>query len=137
MKKILFLLLVVGLMISVAACGQQSEEPVAESPSNENQSENEELSGTVIIDGSGTVYPLMAHIAEEYMTTEQPEVSVQVDSPATVNTKYRHCLTGRIHPEISHYQFYLTHSLMLSTQLIVVCCQKPYCPRQIADAVKL
>ncbi len=39
---------------------------------------DESLSGTVIIDGSGTVYPLMARIAEEYMATQQPDVSVQV-----------------------------------------------------------
>lgn len=36
------------------------------------------LEGKVIIDGSGTVYPLMANIAEEYMTNVQPDVSVQV-----------------------------------------------------------
>lgn len=36
------------------------------------------LEGKVIIDGSGTVYPLMANIAEEYMTNVQPNVSVQV-----------------------------------------------------------
>jgi len=38
----------------------------------------EKLEGTVIIDGSGTVYPLMARIAEAYMTDVQPGVSVQV-----------------------------------------------------------
>ena len=36
------------------------------------------LEGAVIIDGSGTVYPLMANIAEDYMVNEQPDVSVQV-----------------------------------------------------------
>jgi phosphate transport system substrate-binding protein len=36
------------------------------------------LSGSVIIDGSGTVYPLMAHIAESYMTNVQQDVSVEV-----------------------------------------------------------
>ncbi len=36
------------------------------------------LSGDVIVDGSGTVYPLMANIAEDYMTDAQPDVSVQV-----------------------------------------------------------
>jgi len=36
------------------------------------------LSGSVIVDGSGTVYPLMAHIAESYMTNDQKDVSVQV-----------------------------------------------------------
>ncbi|MDF2892823.1 MAG: phosphate transporter substrate-binding protein PhoT family [Clostridia bacterium] len=36
------------------------------------------LEGKVIVDGSGTVYPLMANIAEEYMMNVQPDVSVQV-----------------------------------------------------------
>jgi phosphate transport system substrate-binding protein len=36
------------------------------------------LEGKVIVDGSGTVYPLMANIAEEYMVNVQPDVSVQV-----------------------------------------------------------
>ncbi len=40
--------------------------------------EETELEGKVIIDGSGTVYPLMANIAEEYMTNVQPNVSIQV-----------------------------------------------------------
>ena len=38
----------------------------------------EKLEGKVMIDGSGTVYPLMANIAEEYMVNVQPDVSVQV-----------------------------------------------------------
>jgi phosphate transport system substrate-binding protein len=41
------------------------------------------LSGQVIIDGSGTVYPLMAHLAEEYMTNLQSGVSVQVGRAGT------------------------------------------------------
>jgi phosphate transport system substrate-binding protein len=36
------------------------------------------LNGVVNIDGSGTVYPLMAHLAEEYMTNQELGVSVQV-----------------------------------------------------------
>jgi phosphate transport system substrate-binding protein len=36
------------------------------------------LEGKVVVDGSGTVYPLMANIAEEYMMNVQPDVSVQV-----------------------------------------------------------
>jgi len=48
------------------------------SPSGNGESRNEKLSGSVIIDGSGTVYPLMSRIAEEYMLTRQPDVSVQV-----------------------------------------------------------
>ncbi len=69
-KRILALFVVLSLAVTLAGCGQKS---VPEKPAQE-----EQLSGTVIVDGSGTVYPLMAHIAEEYMTNEQPKVSVQV-----------------------------------------------------------
>ncbi|MHB8962366.1 MAG: PstS family phosphate ABC transporter substrate-binding protein [Saccharofermentanales bacterium] len=41
------------------------------------------FSGTVIVDGSGTVYPLMANIAEEYMINEQIDVSVEVGRAGT------------------------------------------------------
>ena len=68
-KKLLVAIMAMILMFSLAACG--SEEP-ASTP------DGEELEGTVIVDGSGTVYPLMANIAEEYMTNVQPGVSVQV-----------------------------------------------------------
>ena len=74
-KRILVLLLVLSLAVTMAGCGQTSETP--EKPAQEEPTV-EQLSGTVIIDGSGTVYPLMAHIAEEYMTKVQPKVSVQV-----------------------------------------------------------
>src|SRR5690606_19688672 len=42
----------------------------------------EELSGSVVIDGSGTVYPFMALMAEKYMT-ENPNVSVEVGRSGT------------------------------------------------------
>lgn len=54
---------------SVAATTEASAEEVEEASA---------LEGAVIVDGSGTVYPLMANIAEDYMVNEQPEVSVQV-----------------------------------------------------------
>ncbi len=55
--------------------GCQSNE--SDSQNNGSQTDNT-LSGQVIIDGSGTVYPLMAHIAEQYMTSKEDNVSVQV-----------------------------------------------------------
>ena len=33
-----------------------------------------------MIDGSGTVYPLMSKMAENYMTNEQENVSVEVET---------------------------------------------------------
>jgi phosphate transport system substrate-binding protein len=62
-KGLLVFMAVVVLCISFTACSN---------------TRNSKLGGKVIIDGSGTVYPLMAHIAEEYMTNEQPDVDVQV-----------------------------------------------------------
>ncbi|MDY0409660.1 PstS family phosphate ABC transporter substrate-binding protein [Paracerasibacillus soli] len=49
----------------------------------EKSKETAALSGSVVIDGSGTVYPLMARIAEEYMLTEQEGVSVEVSRAGT------------------------------------------------------
>ncbi|MGY3714327.1 PstS family phosphate ABC transporter substrate-binding protein [Sutcliffiella cohnii] len=42
-----------------------------------------ELEGSVVIDGSGTVYPLMAKLAENYMINEQEGVSVEVSRAGT------------------------------------------------------
>ena len=71
MKKLLVLVLVLGLMLSVVACGNNDAE---ETPGEEET----KLEGNVIIDGSGTVYPLMAAVAEKYMTEKESDVSVQV-----------------------------------------------------------
>lgn len=75
-KKLISLLLVAGLSMSVVACG--GSEAGSKTEQAIGNSQNEELSGSVIVDGSGTVYPLMAHIAEEYMINEENGVSVQV-----------------------------------------------------------
>jgi len=64
------LLLVAGLVAGMAGCAPAADDG--------NGGGEAGLSGDVIIDGSGTVYPLMAHIAEEYMVNEQNGVSVQV-----------------------------------------------------------
>lgn len=74
-KKALALILALGVAGSLAACSPaQSSEQAGTEPG----AQNEAFSGSVIIDGSGTVYPLMAHIAEEYMVNKQSGVSVQV-----------------------------------------------------------
>lgn len=55
-----------------------SEEQTTVATENETIAAETKLEGKVIVDGSGTVYPLMANIAEEYMTNVQTDVSVQV-----------------------------------------------------------
>lgn len=67
-------ILVVGvilLALTLTACGG------TDSPAG-TPSQGSGLEGAVIIDGSGTVYPLMANIAENYMTEKESNVSVQV-----------------------------------------------------------
>lgn len=92
MKKIMALLLSMMMVLVLAACGteeapattaaqkntEKTEAAASEAEATKTEAMMEELEGTVIVDGSGTVYPLMAHIAEEYMTTVQENVSVQV-----------------------------------------------------------
>lgn len=59
------------VFVSLVACsGRGNDDPNA-------------LSGRVAIDGSGTVYPLMARVAEEYMYVEQQGVSVEVSRSGT------------------------------------------------------
>lgn len=69
LKKALALMLFIAIALTAAACTGSAGQTTSQSST---------LSGKVIIDGSGTVYPLMAHIAEQYMTKEQPDVDVQV-----------------------------------------------------------
>ena len=75
LKKYLLLLAVTVLAAVIAACGA---DPKANSDTG-----NEKIEGSVVIDGSGTVYPLMARIAEEYMINEQENVSVEVSRAGT------------------------------------------------------
>ncbi|MEN2465698.1 PstS family phosphate ABC transporter substrate-binding protein [Ornithinibacillus sp. FSL M8-0202] len=99
-KKYLMFLFVAALAVMLVACGndkdednsdddKSSEETSTENADNGTDTESEEeeasseLDGSVVIDGSGTVYPLMSRIAEEYMTNEQPKVSVEVSRAGT------------------------------------------------------
>ncbi|TWI57120.1 PstS family phosphate ABC transporter substrate-binding protein [Halalkalibacter nanhaiisediminis] len=81
-KKLLLFLVMAALMVFVAACGSGTgEEPVENTDGN--GEEAAELEGSVVVDGSGTVYPLMSVVAEEYMINEQPNVSVEVSRSGT------------------------------------------------------
>lgn len=92
-KKLLLLLVAALLAVVITACGSQNDEANNEDTGSTDQTSNEEatdkneeateLEGSVLIDGSGTVYPLMSRIAEEYMTVEQPGVSVEVSRAGT------------------------------------------------------
>lgn len=70
-KYVMFFILT-AFVVVITACGSDSKKE-ASGESNESA----ELEGSVVIDGSGTVYPLMARLAEEYMGTEEG-VSVEV-----------------------------------------------------------
>ncbi len=74
LKKMSLFLMLAAVMAFTAACGGGD---------NGNGNGNgEELEGSVVIDGSGTVYPLMARMAENYMG-EQENVSVEVSRSGT------------------------------------------------------
>jgi len=81
-KTILFILVILLTLLALVGCGNNtasnSEATTTEKQATETKEEVVELEGAVIVDGSGTVYPLMAHIAEEYMVNVQENVSVQV-----------------------------------------------------------
>lgn len=93
LNKLFLFLMLAALMAIVAACGADSNEetpdntdsttPNTESNGDAGDAEAAALEGSVVIDGSGTVYPLMARIAEEYMLTEQENVSVEVSRAGT------------------------------------------------------
>ena len=79
-KKLMGIITSLTVVAMFAACGAKEETPETpgtDTPGTEAPA-GEELEGSVIVDGSGTVYPLMANIAENYMVNEQPGVSVQV-----------------------------------------------------------
>ncbi|CAM3808132.1 PstS family phosphate ABC transporter substrate-binding protein [Mesobacillus zeae] len=78
-KKFSLLALLAAIMVFTAACG--SGEPAKGEGKGGN--EKAELEGSVVIDGSGTVYPFMAKMAENYMTNEQEGVSVEVSRAGT------------------------------------------------------
>ena len=69
---VLVFVIAVGLLAGCSSASKTNTPDATETPT------AAKLEGKVIVDGSGTVYPLMANIAEEYMVNVQPDVSVQV-----------------------------------------------------------
>ncbi|RDW22453.1 phosphate ABC transporter phosphate-binding protein [Oceanobacillus arenosus] len=95
-KKYLMFLVVAALAVVLVACGgakQDNTDKAADDATTEKDkaagdatTEKDaatDLEGSVVIDGSGTVFPLMQRIAEEYMTVDQPGVSVEVSRAGT------------------------------------------------------
>ncbi|RDW17403.1 PstS family phosphate ABC transporter substrate-binding protein [Oceanobacillus chungangensis] len=88
-KKYLMFLVVAALAIVLVACGgadkgeTDTEDKGTEEGTASEDAGSEELEGSVVIDGSGTVFPLMQRIAEEYMSVDQPGVSVEVSRAGT------------------------------------------------------
>ncbi|RFU64294.1 PstS family phosphate ABC transporter substrate-binding protein [Peribacillus saganii] len=81
-KKLSLLMLIAAVMAFTAACGGGDKEETNGNNDNKN-GDTAELEGSVVIDGSGTVYPFMAKMAENYMTNEQEGVSVEVSRAGT------------------------------------------------------
>ena len=92
-NKFLLFMIVAALTAIIAACGTEAEDTnkdgsaAGKTPDKNTASAQdsaaEDLEGSVVIDGSGTVYPLMARLAEEYMINEQEGVSVEVSRAGT------------------------------------------------------
>ncbi|AYA77037.1 phosphate ABC transporter phosphate-binding protein [Bacillus sp. Y1] len=80
LKKLSLLLMLAAVMSIIAACGGGEDEATE---GTEGTSETAELEGSVVIDGSGTVYPFMVEMAEQYMTNAQENVSVEVGRAGT------------------------------------------------------
>lgn len=80
LKKFSLLTILAALMLFIAACGGGGDTAGDGAEGNE---EATELEGSVVIDGSGTVYPFMAKMAENYMTNAQENVSVEVSRAGT------------------------------------------------------
>ncbi|MEH7236031.1 PstS family phosphate ABC transporter substrate-binding protein [Bacillus sp. JJ1562] len=85
MKRIKFLglAMITFALLVLAACGGNEGSTEKEEPQTGSETESAELEGSVVIDGSGTVFPFMSKMAENYMLNEQEGVSVEVSRAGT------------------------------------------------------
>ncbi|THE15458.1 PstS family phosphate ABC transporter substrate-binding protein [Bacillus timonensis] len=82
--KFLGLAMITIAMLVLVACGNdESNTEGDESKTGNGGAAEEKLEGSVVIDGSGTVFPFMSKMAENYMTNEQEDVSVEVSRAGT------------------------------------------------------
>src|SRR5690625_3329184 len=82
-KRYFMFLVIVALAVLMTACGTNAEESKTETEGSAEENEAAKLEGSVEIDGSGTVYPLMDKLATEYMINEQENVTVEVSRAGT------------------------------------------------------
>jgi phosphate transport system substrate-binding protein len=75
-KKLSFMAVMVMVVLVIAACGGNDAAP------NNNENGSAGLSGSVEIDGSSTVFPIMEAVTEEYRSV-QPEVNASVGLSGT------------------------------------------------------
>src|SRR5699024_8921782 len=80
LKRFAFVSMLLLVITVIAACGEGKGKENNDQDANGGEGE---LQGSVSIDGSGTVYPLMAALAEEYMVSEEEGVSVEVSRAGT------------------------------------------------------
>lgn len=80
LKRFAFVSMLLLVITVIAACGEGKGKENNDQDANGGEGE---LQGSVSIDGSGTVYPLMATLAEEYMVSEEEGVSVEVSRAGT------------------------------------------------------
>jgi len=78
-KTTVLILVMATLVVSLAACGSATED----NKDGDKAGGDKALSGSVVVDGSGTVYPFMAFMAEDYMTKKESNVSVEVSRSGT------------------------------------------------------
>lgn len=78
LKRLSMFTMLASVMIFGSACSDGETNAEAKNGKNESQ-----LEGSIVIDGSGTVYPFMAKMAENYMSNEQENVSVEVSRAGT------------------------------------------------------
>ena|SRR5699024_611116 len=87
-KSVIWKMIMMGVVaLALVACSGKAPENEGQDNATKENSNDEtartELEGSVVIDGSGTVYPLMAKLAEEYMVNEEENVSVEVSRAGT------------------------------------------------------
>jgi phosphate transport system substrate-binding protein len=75
LKRLGMFTMLASVMVLGSAC--------SDGETNAEAKKSEKLEGSIVIDGSGTVYPFMAKMAENYMSNEQEDVSVEVSRAGT------------------------------------------------------